>query len=92
MVNNIIFYNYYTKITIYRIYLRDVFKVYTKLLITRSMPYSHGNIGLLSFLAGLGKACESETSVIKVVKTQVILIGTQPAIQWSKPIRNTQLE
>jgi len=29
---------------------------------------------------------------IKVVKTQVLSIGMQPAIQWSKPIRNTQLE
>ena len=28
----------------------------------------------------------------KVVKTQVLSIGTQSAIQWSEPIRNTQPE
>ena len=40
----------------------------------------------------LARHSSAEFELTKVVKTQVISIGTQPAIQWSKPIRNTQLK
>jgi len=40
----------------------------------------------------LANSVSKKIANIKRVKTQVISIGTQPAIQRSKPIRNTQLE